>query len=244
MAEVSQASSGEYPYMSASGGLTHPFEDFDDPDVFYKAELGARNFSTQNFVIDFGDDDALCASDLTASDYDNILRTPRPSNLHTRWINIWFPYKQKDILHAIARHYDFSPRLLAIMSTDPFRRPSRRSTPPSNRSSRSIFNRISRRSQSSSNAEITDLEKVVASLSTGHSFASESEILQCLTNHYEIVDRVWHWSSLDTGRQFVCLGYNSVYAARIPDAEVTEESLNMPEGTRVWTWLLLCKDSG
>ncbi|TKA57594.1 hypothetical protein B0A49_10699 [Cryomyces minteri] len=63
-------------------------------------------------------------------------------------------------------------------------------------------------------------------------------------NHYSIVDDVWHYSSVDWGRRYVCLGYNSLYSVPTErrEDEYPQSHRDLPDGKRVWTWLLLCED--
>jgi hypothetical protein len=107
------------------------YKDFDDDDIatafknfdverhFDVFDRKTRDPNSSNFCVDFGDDEAYCAFDLPSQSFVRLTQTPRPANLHTRWINIWMPYVQKDTLHALAQYYDFSPRLLGLMCSDP-----------------------------------------------------------------------------------------------------------------------------
>jgi hypothetical protein len=86
-------------------------------------------------------------------------------------------------------------------------------------------------------------------------------------SHYQIVNDVWHWSSVDWGRRcmsaslaekmricylrtnrnaVVCLGYNTLHNVRTnkpssghDEMDITQD---MPQGKRIWNWLLLCED--
>lgn len=70
-------------------------------------------------------------------------------------------------------------------------------------------------------------------------------------NIYRIVDDLWHYSSIDFGRNYVCLGYNSLYGTKLTSLSTEPEPSNtdddddehLPNCDRVWTWLLLCADS-
>jgi hypothetical protein len=73
------------------------------------------------------------------------------------------------------------------------------------------------------------------------------EVKSLLTyTSYHIVDDVWHWSSVDWGRRFVCLGYNSLHNVRTKRADYHDDELDdnrdVPHGKRVWSWLVLCED--
>jgi hypothetical protein len=66
-------------------------------------------------------------------------------------------------------------------------------------------------------------------------------------SHYHIVQDVWHWSSVDWGRRFLAIGWNSIHNvhANKPNAEHDDEmdtGQDVPQGKRIWQWLLLCED--
>jgi len=58
---------------------------------------------------------------------------------------------------------------------------------------------------------------------------------------------VWHWSTVDWGRRFVCLGYNTLHNVRTKRTEEHDDELDnsrdTPHGKRVWNWLLLCEEA-
>lgn len=188
--------------------ITAAFRDFDNERNFDLFDRQNRNPRSTNFCVDFGDDDAWCAFDLGASSYSRLLSTPRPPNLHTRWINIWIPYVQKDTLHALAKHYDFSPRLLGLMCSDPVApRPKSLSTKKSSATLRSRKSHKSGKSQKSKSSS-TDSESSIGMTDLMHS--TQLEMVRDLS-HYQIVDDVWHWSTVDWGRR--CK--SSLYASGI-----------------------------
>lgn len=58
------------------GPLHRKFNDIDDADQFRDYERRLRDQSTENFVLDFGDEDAWCATDLEAEDFKLLLSKP------------------------------------------------------------------------------------------------------------------------------------------------------------------------
>ena len=90
------------------------FRDFDSERNFDLFDRQTRNLQSNNFCLDFGEADAFCAFDLDAQSFSKLLAAPRPSDLHTRWINIWMPYNQKDLMRVLGKHFDFTPRLLGM----------------------------------------------------------------------------------------------------------------------------------
>ncbi|KAF2866791.1 hypothetical protein BDV95DRAFT_552324 [Massariosphaeria phaeospora] len=235
-----------YYYDTKDEAITAAFQDFDLERNFELFDRQTRNPNSTNFCMDFGDNDAWCAFDLGADSYSRLLQTPRPPNLHTRWINLWLPYTQKDTLHALGKHYDFSPRLLGLMCSDPV--PPKRKPLQGNKSSATLRSRFSNRSRksgksNSSRQHALDSESSIGMTEMMHS--TQLEMVRDLS-HYHIVDDVWHWSSVDWGRRFVCLGYNSLHNVHTnkPSDHDDDPDTNRdtPHGQRVWNWLLLCED--
>lgn len=176
------------------------FRNFDNEGSFDLFDRQTRNPRSSNFCVDFGDDDAFCAFDLCADSFSRLISAPRPAKLHTRWINLWMPYNQKDTLHALARHYDFSPRLLGLMRTDPL--PPRPNELQTKKSSATLGSRKSQKSHRSksqnSKNESLDSEESIGMTEMMHS--TQLEMVRDLS-HYHIVDEVWHWSTVDWGRR-------------------------------------------
>ncbi|KAF2255498.1 hypothetical protein BU26DRAFT_212 [Trematosphaeria pertusa] len=223
------------------------FRDFDNERNFDLFDRQTRNPRSSNFCIDFGDDEAYCAFDLGSDSYSRLLSSPRPPNLHTRWINLWLPYNQKDILHALAKHFDFSPRLLGLMCSDPL--PPKRSLLHSSAATLgSRKSHGSKRSGKSSKSRKSKEESLDSEESIGMTELMHSTQLEMVRDlsHYTIVDEIWHWSTVDWGRRFVCLGYNSLHNIRSKaSAEHDDEmdrSRDIPRGKRLWNWLLLTED--
>ncbi|KAJ4367518.1 hypothetical protein N0V83_007101 [Neocucurbitaria cava] len=230
--------------------IQHCFRDFDHERNFDLFDRQTRNPRSSNFCVDFGEDDAYCAFDLDASSYSKLLSSPRPQQLHTRWINIWMPHNQKDLIRTLAGHFDFTPRLLGTMRSDPV--PPRSVSLHKKKSSSTLRSRFSHKSNKSESIKARAREANQASLDLEESIGM-SEIMQSTQlevvrdlNHYQLVDDVWHWSTVDWGRRFVCIGYNSLHNVRTKQIdehpEDADRSRDMPHGKRVWNWLLLCED--
>ncbi|CBX92672.1 hypothetical protein IAQ61_005956 [Plenodomus lingam] len=230
--------------------IQHCFRDFDVERNFDVFDRQTRNPQSLNFCLDFGEHDAYCAFDLDASSYDKLLATPRPTYLHTRWINIWMPYNQKDLIRTLARHFDFTPRLLGTMCSDPV--PPRPTSLHRKKSSSTLRSRLSNKSNQSGSIKARAREANEASLDFESSIgmsemmhSTQLEMVQDLT-HYQLVNDVWHWSTVDWGRRFVSMGYNSLHNVRTRQRdehpEDADRAQDMPHGKRVWQWLLLCED--
>ncbi|TIA25413.1 hypothetical protein D6C81_01792 [Aureobasidium pullulans] len=215
------------------------FRNLDLPDVLEDSVQQLCTPTARNFIVDFGDEEAWVSFDQPAETINTLLDTPRPSNLHTRWINIWFPFQQRPLLEILAQQYDFSPRLLALMSSDPRRMHQYPSQP------------IEQRNEAILRRSFEDIEKGLSSSpppATDTSSLSSSNPART-GNLYDIVDGVWHYTSLDQGRSYLCLGFNSLYNVHAVETGcgVSEESTGtkdapLPHIKRVWTWLLICAD--
>ena len=105
--------------------------------------------------------------------------------------------------------------------------------------------------------EMFDLEKTVRGTKTD---STEANLMREL-NHYDVVSTIYHWSSVDIGikcwnasflstvffsrakhRVDLCLGCNWLHNVRPGRAENPGEP-DLPQGERVWSWLILCDDS-
>lgn len=222
---------------TSSHNLSHietepKFLNIDEPSNLDQIMQALSRSSSQNFVLDFNDTDAYAAHDIPVASFGIILQAERQAAT-VRWINIWYPYHQQFLLEMLARRYDFSPRLLGLMCSDPRRPRSKmdglktRSSPPNS------FRRMHRRPSHASS-----IENGMDELSEHSSISSYDSIAR--GNLYRIVDDLWHYTSVDYGRSYICVGYNSLYGTKNSGAE--EGNGPLPYCIRVWTWLLLCED--
>ncbi|KAL6708434.1 hypothetical protein ACN47E_002697 [Coniothyrium glycines] len=230
--------------------IQYCFRDFDLEQNFSLFDAQTRNPRSTNFCLDFGEDDAFCAFDLSAQSIGKLLNAPRPTPLHTRWINVSMPSRQKDLIHTLASHFDFTPRLLGMMCSNPIqprpqslRRKKSTSTLRSRLSHKSVKSDSTKLKATQANEASSDSESSIGMSELMHS--AQLEVVQDLS-HYQLVDDVWHWSTVDWGRRFVCIGYNSLHDVRTKQTddhpEDADRAQDMPHGKRVWHWLLLCED--
>ncbi|KAI7469508.1 hypothetical protein KC357_g6439 [Hortaea werneckii] len=194
--------------------LRHGFRNLDDPAQLGNLMETVQRSSTSNFVLDFSDASASVAFDLSTSSLANLLNAEQPETAMGRWINIFYPYQHRPLLELLAKRYDFSPRQLGLMCSDPL--PPRRS-PHSSQTESAQSKHFWRRRLKSTSLD-SDIEKNLDELSEHSSISSYDSAAK--GNLYRIVDDVWHYTSVDFGRNYTCIGYNSL----------------------VWTWLLLCRD--
>ncbi|KAK5137346.1 hypothetical protein LTR08_008923 [Meristemomyces frigidus] len=212
--------------------IHHGFQNLDDPANLRGLMHAVEDSHTQNFVIDFDDSTAYVAFNLPATASSALLDAEHPEASNARWINIYSPHHQRTLLESLAKRYDFSPRLLALMCSDP--RQPRRSSPVSqeNTTLRKVWSRHSK-----TGSPEFEVERGSDEHSSISSYGSAMR-----GNLYRIIDDIWHYSSVDFGRSYVCLGYNSLYGTKDSGVDDTGGG-PLPHCTRVWTWLLLCDDS-
>jgi hypothetical protein len=172
------------PYYNDLGdeNIQHSFRNFDTPATFDAFDRQTRNPLSKNFCLDFGEHDAYCAFDLSASSYAKLLAAPRPAALHTRWINVWMPYAQRDLLGVLGRCFDFTPRLLGMMGSEP---------------------EGSRRERSDKSNDSGEWSEKMDEESVGRSEIMEETMRDGVggLGHWRIVEDVWHWSTVDWGRR-------------------------------------------
>ncbi|KAI4687904.1 uncharacterized protein J4E88_003497 [Alternaria novae-zelandiae] len=268
------------PYYQDTGNddIRQCFRNFDSDRNFDLFDRQTREHRSRNFCIDFGEDegDAFCAFDLNDKAYKKLLESPRPTELHTRWINIWQPYNQKELIQTLASHFDFTPRLLGMMTSDhmpPRNNPSLRMKKSSS-TLRSVFSHKSQTTNMSNSirekAKQANEQALDSESSIGLTEMMQSTQLELVRDlsHYQLVDDVWHWSTVDQGRRCkflfmsrergrglkssadsnadMCIGYNSLHNVRSKETNtrpiISDRTRDVPHGKRVWNWLLLCED--
>ncbi|MCJ1226031.1 hypothetical protein MMC12_002680 [Toensbergia leucococca] len=213
------------------------FDDFDERTVYESYEKAVVNPDTLNFIIDFDSKTARAARNIDHQYVANLLLAKKVGDESTRWINIWGPERQKDVVKTLAGHYGFSPRLLGLMCSDPLKPVPAIVTPHRG----PIQGMMNHHRQSALRTHAPDLE--------GHTEMINSPTVNPAgldLNHYSIVDEVWHFSSVDWGPKYLCIGYNWLYNTHGPSIDRTEpagHSHRLPSGTRQWAWLILCSDA-
>lgn len=184
------------------------FDDLDNYDELARAVTSARS---RNFVLDFDDSHAWCGFDLDQEAIATLLKNERPPELNTRWINVWLPYDQKDILETVAKHYDFTPRLLGFMQSAPLKQ-SRSASNSTKTSLGSMFHRSRHSPESPVSLEKpADRDSLTSILDPGFSsrellglidssgVSTRSDVSENM-NPYFLANEIWHYSSVDWGR--------------------------------------------
>lgn len=204
---------GEWPVGEA-------MRDFDDPENYEELSRAVMSARSRNFVVDFDDDHAWCGFDFGQDAITALLKNDRPPELNTRWINIWLPHEQKDVLEALAKHYDFTPRLLGFMQSPPLKQPRsvNSSTKTSLVSSSPHRSKNTPESPASSEKPLDRDSPVNSILDPG---LSSRELIGMVTsdgassrsdftdnlNPYFLANEIWHYSSVDRGRKCMSVHY-------------------------------------
>ncbi|MCJ1305133.1 hypothetical protein MMC08_007947 [Hypocenomyce scalaris] len=232
--------SSNKPSTPSLPNVVLPFRDFDQESVFTAFESHFLDLGIRNFVIEFDNTAAHAAVDLDEEQIRELLKAEpeRPGALGTKWINIWAPERQKPLVKAIAAQYEFTPRLLGLMCADPLK-PALVVVPDTPRSRVHDFlhhqkemERTSMQSQGSDPESPVHMTSIPTVKDGGLDLS-----------HYKIINEVWHYSSVDWGHRYLCVGYNSLFNTHTGEATQAEDAeRNHPQGKRLWTWLLLCDD--
>ncbi|THC98774.1 hypothetical protein EYZ11_001753 [Aspergillus tanneri] len=163
-------------YSSFTGCPTiqNGFHDIDD-ETHFRIYLGQLQSSqTQNFILDFGNDDAWCAVNLNKNDIALLLRKP-----------------------AITGHYGVSERLQGMMCTDPVERQKKETTsqPSENLPKSPSTNRLPHVSRMDDLEEAPGLKDVMdpEKIQTVASFRG--------LTFAHVVNQIWHFCSVDHGQR-------------------------------------------
>lgn len=191
-------------YRELGEDIERTILNLDSPSDFKFAEASLRDVKTRNFVLDFSDDEAWCEFNLEEEQFDKLLRADRPSSLNTRWINLWRPQQQKETLEALARHYDFSPRLLGLMCSPPLCTIQRPHSPESkSSSSKSIITQLlnlgtatTRRAPKFDDALDSEDSIGLTPIETSYKQKGGLEL-----NQYVLANELYYYTSMDWGRR-------------------------------------------
>ncbi|KAJ5091607.1 hypothetical protein NUU61_006477 [Penicillium alfredii] len=221
-----------YSNLGAMGSLADKFQDIDDPIHFRGYMHRLENPLTRNFVLDFGNEDAWCAADLNTDELKLLLNKPRAKYFGTRWIHIWAPEEQKDTIKAITTHYGVSERLQGMMCTEPvLHRPKPAALP---RKRHSQLQDVDLSPQEPDDLESAYALKNVPDQDEGH----EAAKMKSLT-FAQVTNQIWHFSSVDHGPRYTCIGYNTLFV--VPKIDLPNGK-DLPDGQRLWSWLILTED--
>ncbi|KAI9741586.1 MAG: hypothetical protein M1818_004393 [Claussenomyces sp. TS43310] len=196
------------------------FGNYDEQFIYDKAQQDALDPNSRNFVVEFGQKNARIGFNLDGESLRRLFeetneeRVDRP----VRWINIWQPHLQTSVVEVIAKHYELSPRLAAIICAAP--------------AQPKTLERLVHLRKSTSKDDIES-----ASYTIQDEVAEDDETLRD-ANHYTIASLTTQYQSTDIGEKFLCIGANWMHHLDKPvefDGEVRKEE-------RIWAWLILGDD--
>ena len=167
-------------------------QDFDDWTYYEVFEDAVLDPETLNFIIDFDSQKARACHNVQARSIRDILNKPRPPATSARWINLFAPNLQKDVVLELVKQFEFSPRLAGLMMSD--MRDAKNAQSPISPTANHAHHRFSfhrNSSQVSRNPPDLEMEQLQNSVNNA------AAVLDF--NHYKLVNEVWHWSSTDFG---------------------------------------------
>ena len=179
------------------------FDNFDDESYYPSFEAAITKESTLNFAIEFDDGSAHVALDLQADNMSKFLSKSRASGASTRWINLFGPNLQTQIVKAIAEKYEFTPRLAGIMR-------SRQLTPEVVTSLGSTVVKVPSENTDSVATGASPLASHISDPEKNdHDPSPLMDSAEALDlSHYKLIDEVWHYCSVDWGEKCEQLPWN------------------------------------
>ncbi|KAI5795126.1 hypothetical protein EDC01DRAFT_654181 [Geopyxis carbonaria] len=235
-------------YKSLPTSLASKFQNLDNSSVYSRCKDALKSAATKNFIVDFGGGteaggQAWCAVDIDPADRQGLtqlLNKDRPLSLRTRWINIFAPYEQADLVAAITSKYGFSPRLTNVITTPPMSAaalapaPQR---PPSARRRSRIFHPRSTR------PDIETGSEHVHGHGHGHGHGqqvppTDIEMRQLAaarlagTNYMDLAQSVWHWHAVEWGNSYICTGFNHLHIVPTEQEAAAAAAADGPDGVQ------------
>ncbi|KAJ8228442.1 hypothetical protein LV156_007779 [Aspergillus fumigatus] len=208
-----------YASFTDRPSLQNIFRDIDEESCFNAYNRRLRDSQTQNFVLDFGNEDAWCAMNLSHEDFSLLLRKPVLILTTSGRSNIWAPEEQKNVIKEITSYYGVSERLQGMMCTDPVTAPPKAPAPV--QSLRASFHRSIDRSH---RPRMEDLEEAVSL-----KFLSDPDDIQNAASFRgltfaHVTNQIWHFCSVDHGPRWTVVSIQENPYPRIseprPESEV------------------------
>ncbi|EEH37147.2 hypothetical protein PAAG_07703 [Paracoccidioides lutzii Pb01] len=225
-----------YSSFPNRSNLRNAFRNLDNPIHFAECRGCLVDEATRNFVVDFGNDEA--GPNRSRRDGYRFYMNLDIADW-TYHSNIWSPELQREVAQTVTSDYGVSARLQAMMVSEPDTSPSNPADtvnrPPISKTEPDLERKSMRSSPEDLErghqlAGLQRAETAISSLDgTGFSKISLAQV----------VNKIWHFASVDYGQKYLCLGYNSLHVA---SGVHFGTSPGKPDGKRVWTWLLICDD--
>ncbi|EEA20476.1 conserved hypothetical protein [Talaromyces marneffei ATCC 18224] len=214
-----QTAAEYYKSLPSQPALAEKFCNIDDAHNFRQCQQTLLNSATRNFVLDFGDQDAWCGFDLQNEEFVSLMKDQS--------------------LQALANQYGLSYRLVKMMCTDPVRQMETAVAEPNILGESVPTERSEEKAQQ--NVSSGDLEGAYH-LGQLDPVAASAEVASLgYLSFSNIINQIWHFCSVDYGPKYTCVGYNSLYTVKI-SGKILENGKGLPEGKRLWCWIILCDD--
>ncbi|RAO65574.1 uncharacterized protein BHQ10_001586 [Talaromyces amestolkiae] len=234
-----QTAADFYKSLSSEPAFAEIFTNIDDAHNFRQCQQKLLTSTTRNFVLDFGDQDAWCGFDLEKDEFMSLMKDQRPKMFGTRWIHLWAPETQKESVNALANQYGLSYRLVKMMCSDPVRQMNTTVAEPNVLEMSVSADESEEKTQH--NVSSGDLEGAYH-LDRLDPVAASAEVASLgYLSFSNIINQIWHFCSVDYGPKYTCVGYNSLYTVKI-NGKIIENGKGLPEGKRLWCWIILCDD--
>ncbi|KEF60146.1 uncharacterized protein A1O9_04996 [Exophiala aquamarina CBS 119918] len=239
----------------ASISMLYNLDDKSSYEACYKK---LKSPLASNFGVRFDNNEATCAVDLTQADVVKWLdergsrRPTVTASQKTVWLNFWASGSQRDVIKAIAKKYDLSPRLTGLLC--PPEKPVRKAasaggstttttTTATNNSEDGSELAVLAQPGKSSNATSVDVEKGVTPATQNHrqptTAPQDVPGLRDKLSFGNVVDELWHFNSVDFGSHYIYVGFNALFT--VPDVD-DDPASTKPAGIRIWSSLLICDD--
>ncbi|EOD52005.1 putative adp-ribosylation factor protein [Neofusicoccum parvum UCRNP2] len=187
----------DYYHSLGNDELLRSIRNLDDPKEFQRLQADVLRPNSRNFFVDFGDDHAWCAFDLSDVALKALMSKPTLKSLWKMDVR-----ENHGTVQAVGTVAESVTVIVPGFETE--------------------------------------------EISLDQDFTK-------MISHYRLIDEVWHWSTVDEGRRYVSLGYNSLHSTPASrdltsplkiggQEEKKEKHSDLPEGKRVWSWLVLCED--
>ncbi|KAF8867211.1 hypothetical protein BDZ45DRAFT_710207 [Acephala macrosclerotiorum] len=218
-----------------------PFDNYDDAKVYEISQNRALLQQTRNFVVEFGRSQARIAFDIGAEHVQTLIDNPPPADRPVRWINLWGPHVQADIVELLGKHYDFSPRLLAIMKTKPLG--SKPKTKPISKFKTKLHWKhdvevADALAEASDHSEEKMSHGVPLEMAEPPRIQSSDGI-----SHYALADQMTNYQSIDIGNHSICVGANFMHEIVTQTERSDIDIISEGAQRRLWSWLVLCDDN-
>lgn len=205
------------------------YSDLDDQAAFDRCQKQLDAESTTNFVVYFDDDRASCATNISEANVKHVLYNRHEADVQNQclWINLWgWTREHHEIVKAVAREYEVSPRLAHMVCPKPT---SNSGAAPSAVPSHST-------SDLSDDLEKANIRPTIAS-TEGSTKPPGRKAIRGIS---DIVEDLWHFYSFDIGRRYISLSWNAVFF--VPNTAQTLGDTQKPSALRVWSSVLLFDD--